>query len=130
MIIHCSRRMMARCRQLLGRNNSPTDTVEFVSVVRERPSQMKICKIVVTSTSWERDHFISTLQFGQYGASRCSNDFLSLSNIRPRRVIRYFENQTSAWSSPRKPTSRSRISRQKSNPSRCSPATYRPTARS
>jgi hypothetical protein len=53
--------------------------VDLVSETWEQPEQMKTCAMVVASISVERDHFISMLQFGQLGASRCSNALLSLS---------------------------------------------------
>ena len=37
--------------------------------------------MVVASTSIERDHFISMVQFGQFGGSSWSKDRLSLSTM-------------------------------------------------
>ena len=48
--------------------------VDLVSAVWEQPGQMKTCTMVVASTSVERVHFISRLQIGQFGKSKCSND--------------------------------------------------------
>jgi hypothetical protein len=55
--------------------------LDLVSVTREQPGQTKTCTMVVASTSVERDHFISVLQFGQIGGSNWSKDFLSLSTM-------------------------------------------------
>jgi len=55
--------------------------VDFVSATWEQPGQTKTCTMVVASTSIERDHFISMVQFGQFGGSSWSKDRLSLSTM-------------------------------------------------
>jgi len=43
--------------------------VDFFSATWEQPEHTKICTMVVAFTNVERDHFISMVQFGQFGRS-------------------------------------------------------------